>query len=98
MVPDLIKGVIASIFSEQAGKDMGAAAASYYRELKAAGMPEEVALRMTENYAKTFTDLGSLIREAMSERGGFKFGKEHPEDIRKIVEEEIRKKLAEKKE
>ncbi len=96
MVPSLIRGIVGSIFSAEAGRNMGAAAANFYKELKAAGMPEEVAVRMTEDYVKTFTDLGKLIREATSQKGGLPFKHEAGEDIRKIVEEEVRKKLSEK--
>jgi len=96
MVPSLIRGIVGSIFSAEAGRNMGAAAANFYKELKAAGMPEEVAIRMTEDYVKTFTDIGKLIREVASQKGGLPFKSEAGEDIRKIVEEEIQKKLSEK--
>lgn len=71
MVPNLIKGILGSIFSPEAGKNMGAAVASFYKELKASGLPEEVAVKMTENYAKSFTDIGKLIQQAASQKGGF---------------------------
>lgn len=77
-IPALIKGIIEPIFS--AGKNVGSAAANYYKELKASGMPEEVVLRMTENYANTLADLGKLIREAASLRGGFKIPKKTAEE------------------
>lgn len=70
MVPNLIKGIIGSIFSAEAGKSMGAAVASFYKELKASELPDEVALKMTEDYAKTFTDIGKVIQQAMSQKGG----------------------------
>ena len=69
MVPGLIKGIIASVFSAEAGKSMGAAVASFYKELKASGLPEDVALKMTQDYAKTFTDIGKVIQSAMSQKG-----------------------------
>ena len=71
MVPNLIKGIIGSLFSAEAGKNMGAAVASFYKELKDSGLPDEVALKMTENYAKTFTDLGKVIQQAVSQKGAF---------------------------
>jgi len=97
MVPNLIRGIVASIFSAEAGKSMGAAAANFYKELKAAGMPDEVAIKMTEDYVHTFTDIGKLIQEA-TKKGGFnmKHAEKTGEDIQKIVEEEVRKKLSEK--
>jgi hypothetical protein len=98
MVPALVKGVIGSVFSPEAGQSMGAAAANFYKEVKAAGLPEDVAVKMTQDYVKTFTDIGSLIREAMSQRGGIHVGPGGPskDDISKMIEGEIRKKVAEK--
>jgi hypothetical protein len=61
-VPGLIKNIIASVFSEEAGRNMGKAAGSFYKELKDSGIPAEIALRMTEDYMKTFTSLGDLIK------------------------------------
>lgn len=61
-IPSLIKGIIASVFSEEAGRNMGRAAASFYKELKESGIPEDVAVRMTENYVGVFTNLGDMIK------------------------------------
>lgn len=97
MVPNLIRGIVSSIFSAEAGKNMGAAAANFYKELKAAGMPDEVAIKMTEDYVHTFTDIGKLIQEATKRGGlGIKQAEKTGEDIQKIVEEEVRKKLSDK--
>lgn len=91
-VPALIKGIIASVFSEEAGRDMGRAAASFYKELKEAGMPEEVAVKMTENYISTFTSLGEVVKKAVSGEKGIK-GK----DLEEEISRKIREKLAEKR-
>ncbi|MBS7639884.1 MAG: hypothetical protein QW804_05585 [Candidatus Bathyarchaeia archaeon] len=64
-VPALIKGIISSIFSEEAGREMGRAAASFYKELKEAGVPEDVAVRMTEDYISAFTSLGEVLKQAV---------------------------------
>jgi hypothetical protein len=85
-VPGLIKGIIASVFSEEAGKGMGKAAAAFYKELKAAGMPEETAVKMTENYISVFTSLGDVMRKAVS-------GKK---EIGEEISRKIKEKLAEK--
>jgi len=87
-IPALIKGVISSIFSEEAGKSMGRAAAAFYNELKESGMPEDVAVKMTENYIGVFTSLGDLLK------GAGKWGKK--EHVSSEVEEEIAKKIKEK--
>jgi hypothetical protein len=99
MVPNLVKGVLGAIFSPEAGKNMGAAAANFYKEIKASGMPEDVAVKMTQDYVKTFTDIGSLIKDLSSQKGGIHIGDGSSKDeVSKIVEEEIRKKIAEKQE
>ena len=96
-IPNLVKGIIGAIFSAEAGKNMGAAAANFYKEVKAGGLPEDVAVKMTQDYVKTFTDIGSLIKELSSQKGGIHIGPgPSKEDVSKIVEEEIRKKVEEK--
>jgi len=87
-VPALIKGIIASVFSEEVGKDMGKAAAAFYRQLKDAGMPEETAVKMTENYISVFTSLGDIIKRAEGRKGG---------EIGEEISRKIKEKLAEKK-
>ena len=67
-IPNMIKGIIESIFSAEAGKNMGAAAANFYKELKSGGIPEDVAIKMTQDYIRTFTDLGAILREAMGSK------------------------------
>ena len=75
-VPAMLKSIVATVFSEEAGRNMGKAAAAYYKELKAGGLPEDVAVKLTQEYMQTFTSLGSLIRH-----GGGGWGKNmHPEE------------------
>lgn len=84
-VPSLIKNILSSVFSEDAGRSMGKAAAAYYKELKNGGLPEPVAVKLTEDYMRTFTSLGDMLRSAG--RGGWS-GK-HREDISEEVERKI---------
>ncbi|MDI9521371.1 MAG: hypothetical protein QM308_09520 [Bacillota bacterium] len=51
-VPQLIKDVMGSVFSKEAGQGSGAAVGSYYKELMDAGIPQEAALEMAKEYAK----------------------------------------------
>jgi len=97
-IPALLRGIIGSIFSAEAGRNMGAAAANFYKELKAGGLPDEVAIEMTRDYIKTFTDLGALIRETMRRKGGLpkEHGKELGEEISKAIREKIEKNISEK--
>jgi len=97
-VPTLIKGIIGSIFSEEAGKDMGRAAAAFYKELKEAGMPEDVAVRMTEGYISAFTSLGEVLKQAVSGKKVME-SKELEKEISKRIKEKLAEKgLTEKKE
>jgi hypothetical protein len=89
-VPALIKGIIASVFSEEAGRDMGRAAAAFYKELKEAGMPDDVAVKMTEGYISTFTSLGEVMKRAVGGKG------EESKELEKEISKRIKEKLAEK--
>lgn len=90
-VPGLIKGIIGSVFSEEAGRDMGKAAAAFYKELKEAGMPEETAVKMTENYVSVFTSLGDVMTKAVGRKKETK-----GEEIGEEISRKIKEKLAEK--
>lgn len=95
-VPNLIKSIIASVFSEEAGRDMGRAAAAFYKELKDAGLPDEVAVKMTENYVSVFTSLGDVMKKAVGGKEkveGTKIGKEISEEVSKKIREKLAEKL-----
>jgi len=86
----LIKNLLSSIFSEEAGRTMGKAAAAYYKELKEGGLPDQVAVKLTEEYMRTFTSLGDVLRH--SGRSGHDLGEEIE---REIHEKERRKRETE---
>ena len=88
-VPGLIKSIIASVFSEEAGKSMGKAAAAFYKELKAGGMPDDVAVKMTEDYISVFTSLGDIMK-GVGRGGKMKLG------VGNEVERKVKQRLAEK--
>lgn len=91
-IPALIKGIVSSVFSEEAGTQMGRAAAAFYKELKESGMPEDVAVKMTENYMGVFTSLGNVLKSY----GGKE--KRVPSEIEETIKKKIEEKLAEKTE
>lgn len=95
-IPALIKSIIASVFSEEAGRNMGKAAAAFYKELKDSGMPENVAVKMTEGYVGVFTSLGDLLKHAGGKGKGI-VTTEKGEEIGKEIEKRIKEKLAERK-
>jgi len=94
-VPALIKSIIASVFSEEAGRNMGRAAASFYKELKDGGMPDDIAVRMTQEYIGVFTSLGDLLKHAG--KGKVLISPEKGEELGKEIEKLIKEKIAEKK-
>jgi hypothetical protein len=67
-VPTLIKNIIATVFSEEAGRNMGKAAAAFYKELKESGIPNDMALRMTEDYMQNFTGFGDLLKHSIEKK------------------------------
>jgi len=90
-VPALIKSVLSSVFSEEAGRNMGKAAAAYYKELKDGGLPDQVAVKMTEEYMRTFTSLGDMLRSAGRGRWGHDEGNEIGNEISKRIHEKMQK-------
>jgi len=75
-IPALIRGVVGAVFSEEAGRDMGRAAGAFYKELRESGMPEDVAVKMTQNYIGVFTSLGDMLKQAVSGKGKHMFERE----------------------
>ena len=87
-LPSLIKGLVSAVFSEEAGREMGKAAGAFYNELKDRGMPDEIAVRMTENYVSVFTDLGNIIKKVgVAEKSSL--------EMEEAIKRKIKKKLAE---
>jgi hypothetical protein len=100
-VPALIKGLVSAVFSEEAGRNMGKAAAAFYKELKDSGMPDDVAVKMTEDYIRVFTSLGDILKRVGKEGKSIistKEGEDIGKEIEKLVKEKITEKLREKEE
>lgn len=92
-VPALIKNVMASVFSEEAGRSMGKAAVAFYAELKDSGMPNDVAVKMTEEYMSSFTSLGGIIRQIGKGEG---FSSEKEKELERKISRRVREKLKKK--
>jgi len=90
-VPTLIKSVLASVFSEEAGRNMGKAAAAYYKQLKDGGLPEQVAVKMTEDYMRTFTSIGDMLRSSGMGRHGERSGEGIGAEVERRVRERLNK-------
>jgi len=102
-VPALIKSIVGAVFSEEAGRNMGRAAAAFYKELKDGGIPDDVAVKMTEDYMGVFTSLGDILKQVGKKEKVIgvslpptKEGKEIGKEIEKLVKEKMAEKLREK--
>ena len=94
-VPALIKGLMSSVFSADSAKDMGKAAATYYSELKAGGIPDDVAVQMTKEYIGTFSKISDFIKTASGgQRTDVHIG-DIGRDIQYAVRKKVRKELRE---
>lgn len=49
-VPKLLKELLGTLYSEEAGTSIGKAVGTFYMELKNAGIPADEALKMTKDY------------------------------------------------
>jgi hypothetical protein len=94
-VPALIKSIIGAVFSEEAGRNMGRAAATFYKELKDSGMPDDVAVKMTEDYIGVFTSLGDILKR-VGRKGKATISTDKGEEVGKEIEKLIKEKISEK--
>lgn len=60
-VPKLISGIVNSLYSAEAGKNMGQAVGSLYKELLESGLPQDVALEMAKNYMISLKDISKFV-------------------------------------
>ena len=63
-IPGLLKTLSELLYGAQSAKQYAAAAATFYKELKAAGMTEEQAFELTQQYMSTL-NLGNLVGKAI---------------------------------
>ncbi|NLN15664.1 MAG: hypothetical protein GX185_08700 [Tissierellia bacterium] len=61
-VPKLIKEIIGTLYSPEAGKNMGKAVGSLYKELLDSGIPEDVALDMAKSYMISMKDFSNIMK------------------------------------
>lgn len=99
---DAGKELIMVLVDSMSGKKLGEDVASFYESLKNKGLPEELVIKMTEEYFKkrlsTIPDIGSLIKQlttvkslefsAKSKESGLDRVKEMKENKERDVEEE----------
>lgn len=60
-MPKIIKGLLTTLYSVESGKNMGQAVGSFYKEILAAGIPNEDAIKMTKDYMLSLKDITANI-------------------------------------
>jgi hypothetical protein len=63
-VPALIEGLLKLLYSPEAGKNMGQAVGSLYKELIDAGIPKEDALKMAKDYLLSIKDVANGVSKS----------------------------------
>ena len=59
----LIRSVMDSLFSPEAGGNLGKAVAEFYKQLKDSGVPPEEAMAMAKDYLGTLTNWSKMIKD-----------------------------------
>ena len=67
-IPELLKELSAVLYSPQQAKQFGMSAATFYKELRAAGMTDEQAFMLTNQYMSTLS-LGSAMKDFSHQNG-----------------------------
>ena len=56
-LPQMITNILKTVYSEEAGRNVGRAVGTLYKELVASGIPTDMALKMATDYMISFKDL-----------------------------------------
>ncbi|MEM1570116.1 MAG: hypothetical protein QXM89_02145 [Candidatus Bathyarchaeia archaeon] len=62
IVPNMVKGILESFFSEEAGRSMGKAVGNFYNELIKSGIPPQTAVEMAKDYLGTLTKWSDVLK------------------------------------
>jgi hypothetical protein len=62
-LPKLLEGIQKSYYSVENGSNAGKSIGAFYKELLAAGMAEDIALRLTERFMVSVKDLTSMAHK-----------------------------------
>ena len=67
-VPEMINGIVGSLFSPDSAANMGKAVAEFRKSLIEGGISEEEATQMTREYLGTLTNWSGAMRDAVGSR------------------------------
>jgi tetrahydromethanopterin S-methyltransferase subunit G len=63
-LPRMVTNLVQTIYSEEAGRNVGRAVGSLYRELINAGLPREMAVKMASDYMISLKDVMGLMNQS----------------------------------
>ena len=63
-IPEMIRGILGSLFSPEAASNMGKAVAEFRKTLVEGGIPEDEAMEMTRQYLATLTRWTDMVKGA----------------------------------
>jgi F0F1-type ATP synthase assembly protein I len=87
-IPKLLEAISKTMYSADNAAKLGEQTAEFYKKLKDAGMTEEQAFKLTEEFMANFS-VGSMIGKII---GGARRG-DSTDDIEKEVNDRIKKKI-----
>jgi len=90
-IPKLLEAISKTMYSADNAAKLGEQTAEFYKKLKDAGMSEEQAFKLTEEFMTNFS-VGSMIGKII---GGARQGSGESDEMRKQVNERIKKKMKE---
>lgn len=67
-IPEMINGIVGSLFSPDSAANMGKAVAEFRKSLIEGGISEEEATQMTREYLGTLTNWSGAMRDAVGSR------------------------------
>ena len=104
VIPNIVKGVLEGLFSEETGGEMGKAVGAFYKGLTDAGVPEAKAVEMAGEYLGTLTKWPEILKRLEGIKGvrigpeGIRIGPKGvkaPTVPKEQIVEEIRKEVKE---
>jgi phage tail protein X len=63
-VPGMIKGIFSAIYSAESGTEAGKSVGNFYTNLLESGIPEDLALKLTERYMFSVRDVVQAAKSA----------------------------------
>jgi intergrase/recombinase len=93
-LPKILNELISALYAADIGEKLGKSVGEYYKKLKESGIPDDVAIKLTEAYAKEAQTPMKILGELISRFSGGRGLREELEGLRDMQ----RKRLEESKE